>query len=56
MEEHVEYRIAAATNIIETFRRFGWTPPSELPEYQEKWARFQAESKYINANRSKQND
>lgn len=42
-----EYKPAVATNILETFRRFGWTPPSELPEYQEKWKRFKETSNLI---------
>lgn len=28
-----------ATDVLATFRRFGWTPPSERPEYQAKWDR-----------------
>lgn len=45
--EQIAYRIAAATNIMETFRRLGWVPPSELPEYQAKWARVREQSGLI---------
>ena len=31
------YKPSVATNIVETYRKFGWTPPSELAEYQAKW-------------------
>jgi hypothetical protein len=37
----VMYVIAAATDVAATWRRHGWIPPSELPEYHEKWARAQ---------------
>lgn len=39
--DEVIYVIAAATDVAATWRRFGWVPPSELPEYHEKWARAQ---------------
>lgn len=34
------YVPAAKTNILETFRRKGWMPPSESAWYQEKWATY----------------
>ena len=37
----VLYAIAANTDITRTWRRYGWVPPSELPEYQAKWAKAQ---------------
>ena len=35
-----QYIPAAKTNILETLRKMGWTPPSEDARHQEKWARF----------------
>ncbi len=35
------YMIAAATDVQRTWRKHGWTPPSEQPEYQAKWAAAQ---------------
>jgi hypothetical protein len=31
---------AAATNVMETWRRHGWVPPSEQQSYQQKWKGF----------------
>lgn len=36
----IAYVQSAATNIAATWRRHGWTPPSELPAYQAKWEQF----------------
>lgn len=36
------YVPAAATDIVATWRRHGYVPPSELPEYQEKWEYYQS--------------
>ena len=35
----VLYDLAVNTDITRTWRRYGWVPPSELPEYHAKWAR-----------------
>lgn len=41
IDDDIYYRISAATDITRTWRRYGWVPPSELPEYQAKWAKAQ---------------
>jgi len=41
IEDDIYYRISAATDITVTWRRYGWVPPSELPEYKAKWAKAQ---------------
>jgi hypothetical protein len=35
------YVAGVATDVQKTWRRYGWVPPSELPEYHDKWARAQ---------------
>lgn len=35
--EHKPYTPAVKTDIVKTLRRNGFVPPSELPEYQQKW-------------------
>lgn len=39
-KEHSAYSPAAKTNVMVTFRRMGWTPPSEMPETIEKWSYY----------------
>jgi hypothetical protein len=34
------YIPAAKTNIFETLKRLGWTPPSEDKRFQEKWQTY----------------
>jgi hypothetical protein len=34
------YRLAVQTDVQRTWRKYGWVPPSELTEYQEKWKSF----------------
>jgi hypothetical protein len=36
-KEHSPYAPSAKTDVLATFRRMGWTPPSELLEFQQKW-------------------
>lgn len=45
IDDDIYYRISAATDITITWRRYGWVPPSELPEYQAKWAKAQEPTK-----------
>jgi len=40
-DEGVYYKISAATDVAATWRKFGWVPPSELPEYRRKWEKAQ---------------
>lgn len=35
------YQPSVATNIMETYRAAGWTPPSERKDYQSKWHWYQ---------------
>jgi hypothetical protein len=39
--ENVYYKISAATDVAATWRKHGWVPPSELPEYRAKWDKAQ---------------
>lgn len=39
--DDVMYVLGVATDVQKTWRRYGWVPPSELPEYQAKWAKAQ---------------
>jgi hypothetical protein len=36
------YTPAVKTNVLVTFRRLGWTPPSEDPKILAKWAYYQS--------------
>lgn len=40
-DEVVYYKISAATDVAATWRKHGWVPPSELPEYRMKWEKAQ---------------
>jgi hypothetical protein len=35
-----QYVPSAKTNVLETFIRMGWVPPSENPKVQKKWANY----------------
>jgi hypothetical protein len=39
--EDVYYKISAATDVMSTWRKHGWVPPSELPKYRTKWEKAQ---------------
>jgi hypothetical protein len=43
--EGVYYKISAATDVATTWRKHGWVPPSELPEYRRKWDKAQERTK-----------
>lgn len=42
MPEHKPYVTAAKTDVMQTFKRFGWVPPSEQQEYQDKWQYYRS--------------
>jgi hypothetical protein len=42
---NVFYKISAATDVAETWRRFGWEPPSQDPNYHEKWKKAKEPTK-----------
>lgn len=35
-----KYVPSSKTDILQTLRAFGWTPPSEDPKHQKKWATY----------------
>jgi len=39
---HLPYTPAVATDVIATFKRKGWVPPSEQQVYQDKWAYYKS--------------
>jgi hypothetical protein len=41
----IYYKIAAATDVAETWKRFGWLPPSQDPDVQAKWAKAKEPTK-----------
>jgi len=41
-KDHKAYVPAAATDVLATFKRLGFVRPSELPEYQAKWAYYKS--------------
>ncbi len=45
--EHIIYQSSVQTDITRRWRMHGWVPPSEQPEYQQKWARVQLESRLL---------
>jgi hypothetical protein len=40
-DEAVFWTSGVATDVAATWRRYGWVPPSELPEYHAKWDAYQ---------------
>jgi hypothetical protein len=41
-KDHLPYTPAVKTDVLATFKRLGFVLPSELPEYQEKWAYYKS--------------
>ena len=41
-DDHAPYVPAAGTDVMSTFRRLGWRPPSEDQITQEKWQYYKA--------------
>lgn len=42
MQQHKPYTPAAKTDVMATWRRAGWVPPSETTEYQDKWKYYRS--------------
>jgi hypothetical protein len=36
------YKTATQTNVLETWRKYGFTPPSEIEQYRLKWLEFRS--------------
>lgn len=36
------YKTSAETNVLETWRKFGFIPPSEIEQYRLKWLEFRS--------------
>lgn len=36
------YKTAAETNVMETWRKYGFVPPSEIEEYRLRWLEFRS--------------
>jgi len=36
------YKTAMQTNVLETWRKYGFTPPSEIEQYRLKWLEFRS--------------
>jgi hypothetical protein len=41
-KDHKAYVPAVKTDVLATFKRLGFVPPSDLLEYQEKWAYYKS--------------
>ena len=41
-QNHKAYVPAAATDVLATFKRLGFVPPSEIKEYQDKWSYYKS--------------
>lgn len=37
-----QHKYSKKTDVIATWKRYGWTPPSEQQEYQDKWKYFRS--------------
>jgi hypothetical protein len=42
MLQHKAYTHSSKTNVLETFKRQGWVPPSEQAEFQDKWKYYRS--------------
>jgi hypothetical protein len=41
-KNHKKYISAVKTDVLSTFKRLGFIPPSEIKEYQDKWAYYKS--------------
>lgn len=41
-QQHEPYTHSSKTDVLKTYRRHGWVPPSEQAEFQDKWKYYRS--------------